>query len=150
MIRLPEVVSDKRARDGTWCRLPYPGHPKGCPNFPKCPAEHPDFQNLNGLSWHAVIEEFDLQAHAERMAEAHPKWTARQCRNLLYWQGGVRKRLTQKAHRNYDPFADVLLVIPEACGVNVFETMAHVGVHIQRTKPNRIIKVMLIGKSTSK
>ena len=35
MIELKDVVYDMRARDGTWCCLPYPGHGKGCPNFPK-------------------------------------------------------------------------------------------------------------------
>lgn len=146
MIRLPELFLEPRARDGTWCKLPYPGHPKGCPNFPKCPAKHPDIQKVNGLSWYAVVEKFDLRAHAEKMAEAHPNWTDRQCRNLLYWQGGVRKRLKEKALREFDPFADVLLEIPEASGINVFETMAHVGIHIQRTRPEQIVKVMMIGK----
>lgn len=147
MIRLPTIFYDKKARDGTWCRLPYPGHPKGCPNFPKCPAKHPDIQKLKGFYWYAVIEKFNLQDHAKKMAAAHPKWTERQCRNLLYWQGGVRKRLTEKAIRAADPFyEDVILKIPEASGVNVFETMAHVGIQIQRNKPGQIIKVILIGK----
>lgn len=146
MIRLPKLFTDKRARDGTWCTLPYPGHRKGCPNFPECPAKHPDILKLNGLSWYAITEEFNLQAHAEKMAESHPEWTERQCRNLLYWQGGVRKRLKKKAFREFDQWSDVLLEIPEASGVNVFETMAHVGVRIQRHKPSRITKVMFIGK----
>ena len=146
MIRLPELIFDRRARDGTWCKLPYPGHPKGCPNFPKCPANQPNAQRLDDLSWHAVIEEFDLKAHAEKMAVKHPEWTERQCRNLLYWQGGVRKRLKEKALRAADLFFDVVLEIPEASGINVFETMAHVGIHLRREKPDQIIKVMLIGK----
>ena len=37
-----EVVVDYRARD--WCRLPYPDHPRGCPNFGRradCPPMAP-------------------------------------------------------------------------------------------------------------
>jgi hypothetical protein len=127
--------------------LPYPGHTRGCPNFPKCPREHPDIRKLKGFTWYAVTEEFDLLAHSKKMAKAHPQWTERQCRNLLYWQGGVRKRLKEKALEQFDPSTDVLLEIPEASGVQVFKTMASVGIQIQRSKPGRIIKVMLIGKS---
>ncbi|MHA1286030.1 MAG: hypothetical protein ACTSPB_01380 [Candidatus Thorarchaeota archaeon] len=44
---LDEVFYDARARDGTWCTMPYDktgeradgtpifSHPDGCPNFPK-------------------------------------------------------------------------------------------------------------------
>jgi hypothetical protein len=146
VIQLPEVFYDERARDGTWCRLRYPGHPRGCPNFPKCPAKRPDFQELTDRTWYAVVEKFDLKAQAERMAKAHPEWTERQCRNLLYWQGGVRNRLKAKALKIYVPFADVLLDIPEANGVNIFQTMARVGIHIELEKPDQITKVMLVGK----
>lgn len=146
MIRLEVVRIHQMARDGTWCRLPYPGHSKGCPNFPKCPAKRQNIKDLLGYEWFAVIEEFDLKSHAEKMKDKHPEWTERQCRNLLYWQGGVRKRLNEKAARAADPFFDTILDVPEANGVNVFETMEKVGIHIQRTKPDQIVKVMMIGK----
>jgi hypothetical protein len=147
MIELTEVVYDRRARNGTWCRLPYPGHPKGCPNFPVCPSKQYDFHELlSWTHWYAVIEEFDLLAHALRMKSIHPTWTERQCRNLLYWQGGVKSRLKSKAKALYEcERGDVLLEIPEACGVNVFETMAKVGINIER-HPDMVRKVMLIGK----
>ena len=148
MILLNEIVYDERARNGIWCKIPYPDHPKGCPNFPHCPEKYRDFKDYMGYKWYAVIEEFDLATHVEKMKEKHPNWTKRQCRNLLYWQNGVRKRLREKAYRNYHPLqGDVLLEIPEACGVNVFETMSKVGVIFQRSEPNYVIKVMLIGKS---
>ena len=148
IIPLDEVVYDARARDGTWCTLPYPDHPKGCPNYPKCISYFRDFRSFQDHRWFAIIEEFDLTTHAEKMKEKHPSWSERQCRNLLYWQNGVRKRLRDKAH-NFRQLGDVLLEIPEACGVNVYETMNKVGVAIQRNKPNLIIKVMLVGKPPS-
>lgn len=147
MIKLPRVIYDKRAWDGTWCKLPYPGHPKGCLNFPKCPQSHIDFQDTSKIwtHWYAVIEEFDLEAQALEMLREHPLWSERQCRNLLYWQKGVMKRLREKALADWRP-GDVILEIPEATGVNVFETMAEVGIHLQRNNIRVVKKIMLIGK----
>jgi hypothetical protein len=142
MIRLETVIYDKRARDGTWCKLPYPNHPNGCPNFPLCPNKYQDLSELNNIDWYAVIEEFDLKAHAESMKARHPDWTDRQCRNLLYWQNGVRKRLREKAYRNAN--GGIVLEIPEACGVNLFATMSRVGIRLKRN-PDLIKKIMLVG-----
>ena len=147
LIELKEVVYDKQARDGTYCKLPYPNHPKGCPNYPQCISKYPDFEKLrSGYTWFAVIEEFNLKAHAERMKEKHPDWSAQQCRCLLYWQNGVRRKLRAKAYSHVNRLnGDIVLEIPEACGVNVFVTMANVVVIIQRN-PDVVRKVMLIGK----
>lgn len=165
LFELPEVVYDVKARDGTYCTLPYPGHEKrwvkgkwvsGCPNFPGCIRNHGDFLQLGKgrkWKWYAVVEEFDLKAHAKAMKLKHPNWTDKQCRNLLYWQSSVRKRLRAKTigykimlNRRSDraPSAGFLLDIPEAHGVNVFATMAKVGVTIDRN-PDIVRKVMLIG-----
>jgi len=71
-----------------------------------------------------------------------PGWSDRQCRNPLYWQGGVRKRLKEKC-RAFG--CNIILDIPEACGVEVFETMKNAGVIIDR-HPETVIKVMLVGR----
>ena len=38
------VIVNRRAM-GEWCQMPYPGHPKGCPNYdtgrPECPPNAP-------------------------------------------------------------------------------------------------------------
>ena len=150
IIPLTEVSYDPKARDGRWCMLPYPNHPHGCPKFPTCPMGKKDFLDYEGYDWFAVIEEFDLKSHADRMREKHPQWTERQCRNLLYWQNGVRSRLKKKAEKLAMPFmGDVILDIPEANGVNIFETMANHGVIIERDKPMKIKKIMLVGKPKS-
>ncbi len=149
MIRLPEVIYDVRARDGTWCRLSYPNHPKGCPNFPRCPRQHRDFLDftIQYRTWYAVLVEFDLQRHSLIMQTKHPDWTKRQCQNLLYWQGKVRSALRKKAYDDYPnrPIDRIVLEIPEACGINVFETMAQVGIVIDRY-PDIVRKIMLVGK----
>ena len=148
LIPLDEVICDPRARNGVWCTAPYPGHPKGCPNFPKGCTRSFDFESeRNRRQWYAVVEEFDLIQHAAEMKKKHPDWSDRQCRNPLYWQGGVRKRLREKAYR-LDPklheWGHMYMPITEAHGVNLFETMARVGIILER-KPKIVRKIALIG-----
>lgn len=146
MIPLETIVYDERARNGVWCRAPYPGHTKGCPNFPDCVKQHPDFKTLPDREWFAVVEDFDLKAHAERIKAKHPGWSERQARNVLYWQNGVRRQLRDKALKEYQPLSgDILLTIPEACGVNVFATMTKHGLVLKKN-PDTVHKIMLIGK----
>jgi hypothetical protein len=149
IIPLNRIIYDKRSRDGTWCCSPYYNHPQGCPNFPKCPNKNVDFKLIEHMytKWSAVIETFDLSFHASYMKKKHPDWSDRQCRNPLYWQGGVRKRLYNKALQfvkdldgNY-----TILTIPEANGINVFETMSWANLMLNPNKPDMVIKVMIIG-----
>ena len=149
LIPLSEVVCDNRAWDGTWCTSPYLGHPHGCPNFPNCPAMHEWFTNYGGkYQWYAVVEVFDMEAHIVTMKAKHPGWSLRQCMNPLYWQGGVRKRLREKAYR-LDPklseWGHFFHPIPEASGVNVFETMAKVGIILERDVSKVVRKVAFVG-----
>jgi hypothetical protein len=152
IIPLKEIVFDIRARDGTWCKMPYPDHPNGCPNFPKCVMSHPHILSvdLKDRFWYAVLEEFDLKKHTEEMKKKHPNWSERQCRNLLYWQNGVRSRLRKKTESYINPLSDdIILEIPEACGINMIETMSKAGIKIQTDHPDNVIKVMLIGRRES-
>lgn len=147
VIKLNNVIYNKKAR-GEWCAIPYPNHPKGCPNISKCIEKRNDFNFWNELEWYAIMEKFDLKSHSEKMKLKHPNWTERQCRNLLYWQGGVRKRLREKTFdfANADRNTVVLLDIPEASGVDVFETMKDHGIILERHNPDNIIKIMFVGK----
>ena len=80
------------------------------------------------------------------MKVAHPNWTKRQARNLLYWQNGVRKRLRKKAKWVCRPFfGDIVLDIPEAHGIDMFKTMEKAGIKLQRN-PDMVTKVMLVGR----
>jgi len=145
-IKLFDVIYDIRARNGVWCTHRYEGHPKGCPNFPKCPQKYPDFESIRAkYLWYAVVELFNLEEHMERMKEKHPDWSERQCRNPWYWQGSVRKRLKEKAYEAACAIpGSIVLEIPEACGVNVFETMLKEYVLLERA-PKLVKKVMLVG-----
>lgn len=148
LIPLPEVVYDRRAKDGTWCQHPYHNHPKGCPNFVKGCTNRIDFKGIGEkYRWYAIVEEFDLKSHAAMMKTKHPDWSERQCRNPLYWQGGVKKRLREKAYQldpNLHEWGHIYLPIPEAHGVNVFDTMTKAGIVLDR-KPDLVKKVVLVG-----
>lgn len=139
------MIYDVRARDGTWCTLPYPNHKRGCPNFPKCIDDYPDWLSIvSGYHWIAVLERFDLKEQERRMLRKHPRWSTRQARCVLYWQNGVRKRLRESCREIMED-GDILIEIPEACGVNVFATLAKAGVHL-KANPDLVIKMMLVGK----
>jgi len=154
IIPLNEVIYDNRARDGTWCCLPYPpNHEGGCPNFPKCVEHRPDFKSLPKRKWYAVIEEFDLLEFANKrhqLAREKGKTVSRwQARNRRHWQKQVVSRLRKKAQEIYVPLmGDILLDIPEACGINVFATMAKHGLFL-KSDPDYVYKIMFVGKNQS-
>jgi len=149
-IKESDIVLNKLAM-GPWCKLPYPNHPKGCPNFNKkksCPPNSKFFKALVEPPYFLVIQPFDIGAHIRNMKERHPEWSERQCRNLLYWQKGVVKRLKEKAeifmkYRNEDL---MLLEVPEANGVDLFKTCEKVNIFLERNPKNIVRKIMIIGK----
>lgn len=142
IIRLTDVIYDKRARDGTWCCLPYPNHPRGCPKFPDCPKQVFDFKDYSDdMVWFAVIEEFDLKEHAIKMKKKHPKWSDRQCRCVLYWQSKVRKKLMDRCKE----IGGEIIRDPEAAGVNLFATMSKYGLFL-KANPDYVYKIAFVGK----
>ena len=149
-LREEDLVLDPRAR-GIWCKLAYPNHPKGCPNYGKkktCPPHSKPFEDLVRPPFFLVVRRFDLEAQARRMKERHPEWSDRQCRNLLYWQKKVDKKLREEANMFVESQDDdlVLLEVPEANGVHVFKTCENVGIHLERNPRKIVWKVMLVGK----
>ena len=137
-------------RTREWCKLPYPDHPHGCPNYNianDCPPKVCHINERFDLNreHYFIIETFDLCAHAKRMAAIHPEWSKKQCKCCLYWQSGVRKRLRRqceefiKQHPGY-----TFTLKPEAMGVNVFRTAHRHGLMI-RKNPSIVHKVALIG-----
>lgn len=146
IIHLEKILYDRKACDGTWCKAPYPGHPNGCPNFPDCIKDQKlEFYSPCELDWYAVIEDFDLKTHAQRMKEKHSDWSDRQCRCVLYWQNSVRKILRKKAEELcLKVNGCVITLCPEALGVNVFGTMAKHGLILYKN-PNLVHKIAFVG-----
>ena len=146
-----KIVIDERAWNGFWCTLPYPNHKNGCPNYGKkqrCPPYAKKFHDIIKEPFFLVIQEFDIQTHVQKMKKKHPKWTDRQCRNVLYWQKGVVKKLKENSFELANRMGEkyIVLEVPEANGVNVFKTCLNVGIELETFPQNIIRKVMIIGK----
>jgi hypothetical protein len=135
------------------CARPYPGHPKGCPNFgkkAKCPPRLPlldDVLDMRKPVW-IVWNVFDMKSHVERMRLKHPAWSDRQLRCCLYWQAGARKELMQKI-RWFGEWLGVpdmtVCASPEGCGVNVTEMMKAVGEDLEWPPVSKAYQVALVG-----
>ena len=137
---------------GDWCRFPYPGHPKGCPNYNKvdrCPPRAPKIKDYFDLSQplYLVHSEFDLAGHQSKMKESHPDWSLRQCRCVLYWQSSSRKQLKERiAAANSLLNLNTIAMVPEAMGVNVYATARLSGLNLERIKGLKTCRhVALVG-----
>lgn len=119
------------------CCSPYPGRPRGCPNFNMkygCPPKMPLWGDVaRGGPALAVWLRFDLAAQETRMLAANPGWTKRQARCLLYWQAGQRKRMKLRVRGLVDGGGARAFgtICPEAFGVDVLATMRDAGVRIE-------------------
>lgn len=135
-----------------YCTLPYPNHPKGCPNFnksPNCPPKSSVVDKVFNLDEEMffVVEEFNLKTHMEQTKLNHPAWTDPQLKNVLYWQGKVRKSLresTEEFIRETNPDM-IYTLLPEAMGVMVIDTALKLGIPIERNPKDRIFKISLVG-----
>ena len=130
-----EPVINPRVRG--YCKLPYPGHPKGCPNFSRraiCPPQAPRFDKLIdiGKPVYCIVNKFDLHAHSNMMKARHPDWSEAQIYCCLYWQGKARKQLRWKVesflqdHPGY-----IALYCPEGSAVDVVATVAQFGLKFE-------------------
>jgi hypothetical protein len=136
-----------------FCRLPYPGHPKGCPNVDKslnCPPKAQRIEDKYDLSkpCYFIVYSFDIAAQKARMRNLHPKWSDKQCACCLYWQNGVRRELKKFTNdfrqtiglRDYD-----YNLIPEAMGLNVFGTARKHGIPMKRNPYDILYKIAFVG-----
>ncbi|HWP96440.1 MAG TPA: hypothetical protein VN426_06285 [Syntrophomonadaceae bacterium] len=120
---------------------PYYNHPKGCPNFGKkqgCPPTAPLYEQIYNLAQpvYAIINEFDMTSHVEQLNEKlkakGKEWSEHQLRCVLYWQPKARKQLEQhitgflRDHPGYS-----VERCPEAMGVDITETLAHVEINLE-------------------
>jgi len=149
MIIQVEPVIDYKTRD--WCLLPYPDHPKGCPNYgksAKCPPQIDYFDKIYNMSKpvFAIVGDYNLKAHIDKMWLKHPNWTDRQLRCVLYWQQTARKELWKDVNKwisenpGYYPTQ-----CAEAMGVNLVKTMHKVGINLEFPPKEKVNLVVLAG-----
>jgi len=153
-INIEQVIIDERSRDGTWCRLPYPSHPNGYPNYDNklhCLPSAFRFEDILLPPYYIVYYTFNLRDHAnyirKRFLAKNRSCSDRQAYCVLYWQGTVRKILREAAEKLADAIEDdIVLRIPEANGANVFATMARAGLFLKANPKVLVTKVMIVGK----
>ena len=137
---------DPKTRD--WCKLPYPSHKQGCPNYGKkaeCPPAAPLVQDFVDLErpHYLAIHALDLYAFSQRMLLNHPNWSESQARNPRRWQNHVYSMLRHEISTKIQK-EQIYTLIPEAMQVNVFRTLLRIGIPI-RPDPILVFKVALIG-----
>lgn len=149
MIKEVSPVIDYSVRQ--LCIRPYKGRPRGCPNYnskKRCPPKVCRFEDYFDLDkpFYAIINVFDLKSHVDRMKQKHPNWSERQLRNCLYWQHTARKELKTaifefcKKHKCYR-----ITVCPEGMGINVFKTMANIGIDMEWPPQNISYQIAIAG-----
>lgn len=131
-LKKKDILFSTKVQD--FCKLPYPDHPKGCPNYNNgkredCPPRTMLIDKVIDLDkpLFLVASPFDLKAHVERrrrrMKLRNANWSERQLRNLLYWQNTAIKQHRERVRRVLDMIAGDLKFIeidkPEAHGVNL-------------------------------
>lgn len=143
---------------GDLCRLPYPNHPKGCPNYGKrdlCPPKVPKLEDVFRMDrpFHLVWSQFDIGMHARKMKMLHPGWSERQCYCCLYWQGTVRSRLRDLEERILDMEGGCpglkATQCAEAMGVDFTKTMKmNCDIELEWPPRELVYKISLIGMPT--
>ena len=134
-----------------WCKLPYPNHPKGCPNYGirlDCPPiikTLPELFNLNKPHWLAIVD-FDIKSHRNKLQKIHPNWSHRQLSCCLYWQGGVRKQLKQLCYNFTSSHPNTTYsTCPEAMGIQIIRTLKEQHIPVSTKIKDTVYKVALIG-----
>lgn len=154
------VIFSEKTRE--WCKLPYPGHPRGCPNYgknEKCPPRSKIRTDIleRHESFILAYATFDVTGYVTRMKLVHPDWSDRQLRNSRYWQGSLKKMLLDFIRTNFD-YKEILGAgsgfmnsqSMESAGIDVFATLNRNGITFDRTARKFIIMVSLLIPSNRK
>jgi hypothetical protein len=137
----------------SWCQLPYPKHPCGCPNYgqernlrgvrtdlkPRMLRECPPTKNLINQIFdfskpvHVIYNKFEVGRDAEARRLSCPKLkTPQEWYNLRYWQNRARAELYNEAARFLDKNSAVIVdLCPEAHGVNLVRLMSSIGIKLK-------------------
>lgn len=144
-----------------WCRMPYPGHPDGCPNWgnnnlcpPKMKRKDDRIRKYNYI--YLVTAEFNFARYIKLRRVEHPDWTRNQVNCCLYYQSAVKKILADFIRNLADSNCFILgsgsgfklfgkgLPSPEAIGIDVFTTMKRLGRPLERNPERKILFVSVV------
>lgn len=145
-----QVEYEKRVQG--YCLLPYPKHPRGCPNYghkkdlkgirkdlrERVIRECPPTKLLNNVfdlsrNLFVVYNVFETGVDAEDRRLNNPKLkTPGEWYNIRYWQGKARARLYEEAENFLDSNPDCIVDLsPEAHGVNLDKLMTKIGLNLR-------------------
>lgn len=128
-----------------WCRLPYPGHPKGCDMWhskrKNCDASFRKVHTFDecfdreAVGW-CVWEDFDVEAQVERMRTMHPDWSYGMLKNIRYWQLGVKKKRNARVEMQFrrKQLWGKYAGITEGFCINVYATLRKAGLPLKPIK----------------
>jgi hypothetical protein len=146
------------------CKVPFYGHPDGCPNYGKktsCPPHQPLIDRVLDLSQEVYIiyNKFMVGEFAERMRIAHPEWKQhpRQWYNPRRWQPKARKEHHDELDRFLSQHPDsIYTTMPEAHGVNLSALMHTLRIELKWDWPpkhnenNEVYLISLGGRELKK
>jgi len=145
-----KVIFDKKIK--TYCCLEYNGK-KGCPNYGKkkgCPPNNRDIDEVLDVTEDIYVfgMSFNLKIHADEMKKKHPKWTQRQCYNVIYWQPKQRKKFKMFIDNFKKKYPELRVdTLPEGHGVDVTKMLKDAGVGISWDYPlDTVWTVAIAGK----
>lgn len=134
-----------------YCKLPYPGHKNGCPNFDHklgCPPNTLNIDQIIDFSKpiYIIYNSFNLHEHVKKMNDKHPNWSERQLKCCLYWQPKARKQLKEEVIKFLKEFPEYTIVkCPEANGVDLTETMKNVGINLEWPPKQITYQIVMAG-----
>lgn len=144
------LVSMKPRGFNAWCRLPYPKHPQGCPNFgikEKCPPNAPYFLDVFEDKVLVAFVKFDFENYLKLRESAHPDWNDRELRNPRHFQGHLDSVLRESISLlDQNIVAGRIPVFsPEAMSVNLHLTCRAAGIELEWPPKKSMYRVALLG-----
>lgn len=133
----------------TWCRLPYPDHPLGCPNFNKrrdCPPKSEYFLDVFKPEVKIAYLNFDFEEYLNWRKGIHPNWTERALRNPRHFQRHLDAVLRKNIKGSKISETFIPVYNAEAMGVNIHKTCSVVGINLQWPPKDRMYRIALLAK----
>tara|TARA_Y100000310_G_C20691145_1_gene822294 strand:+ start:1139 stop:1681 length:543 start_codon:yes stop_codon:yes gene_type:complete len=137
-----------------WCKLPYPRHPKGCPNYGseernlrgiredlqprvvrECPPSDKFLNDIFDFSKDifVIYNIYEVGKDAEERRLTHPKLkTLGDWYNVRYWQNRARRELYDECANFLDQYKGTIVdLCPETHGVNLVKVMKTIGIELK-------------------
>lgn len=170
-IKIREIFGDSikfSEKTWYWCKLPYPNHRKGCPNYNKNPLCPPKAKYMIDIlnkyfNFYLIYAEFNLKKQKERMLNLHQHWSDKQAGCLLYWQNSVKKILKHQINKICRKNRNKTLYLfscgsgfkgtelnqktiysMEAGGIDVFKTLKNNYIDFELKPKNKVILATLL------